>query len=526
MHVHHTVSLNDYTAAEAPAVVLAICRYHRNSNGWNDVGYNMLVDRFGVLYEGRAGGLDKAVVGAQAQGFNAQTSGIASIGDNRTVELGPEALSALATWIRWKLTVHGQPLSGKVTLTSAGGSLTKYPTGARVSVQRVIGHRDTGLTECPGGALYAQLPELRALVESGSAPPVDTFATRLSAALDVDSALFGQPVVVGGTLLSGAGAVLAGESLEIQVSTENAWRTVGHATTGPDGVFSDELQPRKRMYLRVRFPGRSGLRRSTSDRLLLRLHPTIEFDEPPTRARRGRAVSLAGSVAPRKRALRLVVQRRERGRWRKAGARTVRVRRGSFVTSFTPDRRGTWRFYAVAPPDLDTDRGASERHVLRGALARLPALAQVVAVEAVPRGEHARRARQDPDVEPQRAVLDVPDVELDPLRPRQRGAAVDLGPARDAGLHVEPAALALGVTVDLLLDRRARAHDRELSAQHVDQVRQLVEREAPQQAAAARDARVALEHVDAGAHRSAPGTIVRSFQSSNGCPPLPTRRCR
>jgi N-acetylmuramoyl-L-alanine amidase len=365
VHVHHTVSLNDYTPAESPGIVLAICRYHRNSNGWNDIGYNALVDKYGTLFEGRAGGLDQPVIGAQAQGFNSVTAGISNIGDHTSLPQTPEALSAMASYIRWKLTVHGQPLAGTVTVTSSGGSATKYGAGARVRLQRVIGHRDTGRTACPGAALYAQLPELRALVETGSVAPFQSFATRLSAGLTSDHIDFGEAAPVSGALLDPSGLPLAGERVDLQVASDGSWRTARRVTTGPDGAFFTELKPRRRMYVRVRYPGRAPLRRATSTRLLLRLHPVILVTERPRRGARGEPVTIAGSVGPRKRLLRLVVQQRRGTRWRKVYARNVRARRGLFETTFTPSRSGRYRYYLVAQSDLDTDRGATERYPLR-----------------------------------------------------------------------------------------------------------------------------------------------------------------
>jgi N-acetylmuramoyl-L-alanine amidase len=363
VHVHHTVSLNDYTPAEAPQVVLAICRYHRNSNGWNDIGYNALVDRFGTIYEGRAGGLDQAVVGAQAQGFNSQTAGVAHIGDNSSVAATPEALSSIADYIRWKLTVHGQPLSGPVTVTSAGGSASRYPAGTRVTLERVIGHRDTGKTACPGDALYAQLPDIRALVESGAT--LGTPGTHVSAWLGDYRVEYGQVVPVTGALFGPDGAPLGGQPAEVQVNSENAWRTSRRVLTSADGAVLTDLKPRKRMYVRLRYPGGSGVAPATSARMLLRLRPLVEFNRPPRNARRWQRLVLRGSVKPRKRVVNVVLQQRIRGRWRKVGTRAVRTRRGRFTTSFLPGFNARYRYYAAVRSDLDTDRAATKMHALR-----------------------------------------------------------------------------------------------------------------------------------------------------------------
>jgi hypothetical protein len=363
VQVHHTVSVNDYTPEEAPQIVLAICRYHRNSNGWNDIGYNALVDKYGTIYEGRAGGLDQAVIGAHAQGFNSQTAGIANIGDYTSVGASQEALAATATYIRWKLGVHGQPLSGPVTLTSAGGSASRYPAGSQVTLERVIGHRDTGKTSCPGDALYDQLDDIRALVEGGG--PFATFSARVSAALADQRVDYGEIVPVSGALVGPDGNPLAGQMVELQVNSDNVWRTTRRMTTGADGGFASELKPAKRMYVRVRYPGSADVRGSASPRLLLNLRPVLAFDHPPRRGRRGHRLVVEGTVAPRKRVVTVVFQQLVRGHWRKVGTRSARTRRGRFETSFVPAFKARYRYYAAVRSDLDTDRGASEIRSLR-----------------------------------------------------------------------------------------------------------------------------------------------------------------
>jgi uncharacterized protein with LGFP repeats len=159
--VHHTVTASSYTPQQARAAVLAVCRYHRNSNGWEDIGYNFLVDRFGTIYEGRAGGVDRAVVGAQAQGWNTQSTGIANLGTFSAIPQSPQAVAAMARIIRWKLPLHGQPTAGRVSMISSGGATARYARGRSASFNRVSGHRDGNKTSCPGDRLFAQLPDLR-----------------------------------------------------------------------------------------------------------------------------------------------------------------------------------------------------------------------------------------------------------------------------------------------------------------------------------------------------------------------------
>ncbi len=157
--VHHSATGNNYRCSQAPSVVRSIYRYHVNSMGWRDLGYNFLVDKCGQIYEGRAGGVSKPVLGAHTLGFNANSMGIAVLGTYSATKPSPAALKAIARLTAWKVGLYGINPRGKTYLKSGGGNL--YRKGKKVRLNVISGHRDGFATNCPGKKLYAKLGTAR-----------------------------------------------------------------------------------------------------------------------------------------------------------------------------------------------------------------------------------------------------------------------------------------------------------------------------------------------------------------------------
>lgn len=159
--VHHTAGSNYYSKAQSASVVRGIYTYHAVNLGWCDVGYNVLVDKYGQAFEGRAGGLTKNVQGAHAGGFNANTFGISMMGDYSTAAPPQATIQKVGEVIGWRLALAGVDPKGKDTHYSEGTSYTKYPAGTSVTLPNIFAHRDVGLTTCPGDAGYSRMNAIR-----------------------------------------------------------------------------------------------------------------------------------------------------------------------------------------------------------------------------------------------------------------------------------------------------------------------------------------------------------------------------
>jgi hypothetical protein len=343
--VHHTVNANDYGPEDSAGMVLAIAKYHVDHNGWNDLGYNFVVDRYGQVFEGRAGGVDLAIAGAQAQGYNSVSTGVACLGTFTAEAWTDEGMEALAHLIGWKLSLHAVPVAGEVTVTSAGGEANRYPAGRAVTFQRISGHRDGNATECPGDLLYGQLEDLR--VRAGRhATTAAELTIRASSTTVRGDALS----TLSGSLRFADGASSAGASVQILFSTGGgAGAVIASATCGADGRWSADVPLRASGTVQARFAGDGARPALTSQPLEITVKPELLVEVSRTHLRRGRKLKVRGRITPEADAVTLKWERKVGRRYRRIRTRTLAVADGRFTATMRPTRATLYRVTVKAP---------------------------------------------------------------------------------------------------------------------------------------------------------------------------------
>ncbi len=298
--VHHTENPNGYTAGEVPAMLLAIYVFHRHVNGWDDIGYNFVVDLYGRTFEARAGGIEEPVVGAHAGGYNYASSGVAVLGSFMSAPISAPARSALGRLLAWKLSLHGVPAEGAVTVkvSAAGASYSRFPANARVPLPRIAGHRDGDSTDCPGDVLYGELPGIRAGVRGLAPHPAHaTLALSVPVPSGEPSApapsapgASGQARTLTGSLQFLDGTPIVGAPVAVQARVVSRRgevvneRTIAEASTDSQGQWSLPAgfsTPRGGLWLRALCMGPDGVGAVISDPLHLELPAPVS---PPASA--------------------------------------------------------------------------------------------------------------------------------------------------------------------------------------------------------------------------------------------------
>ena len=268
--MHHTDSPNGYSRGEVPAMLRAIYVFHRRVRGWHDIGYNFALDRFGRIFEARAGGIDEAVVGAHAGGYNTCSTGVAVLGTYASRPISLAARSSLEQLLAWKLSLHGVGALGRVVVTvdPAGAAYSRYPAGSEVSLPRIAGHRDADSTDCPGNALYAELPAIRARAHALAGTPVQatitTWAGGLLGTLTLldGTPLAGQPLTLQARSLSRRGELVAENPVaQVVTNSEGQWTLPAGPPTAPA------------LWLRALFAGAGPYGAAVSEAISVRLAP-------------------------------------------------------------------------------------------------------------------------------------------------------------------------------------------------------------------------------------------------------------
>jgi hypothetical protein len=245
--VHHSETPNGYSAGDVPSMILSIFDYHRYTRGFYDIAYNFAIDAYGRTWEARAGGIDRPVVGAHAGAYNTESTGVVVLGSFMDVAPSAAAIDALEHFLAWKLSLHGLPTRGKVSVVvnPADAFYTPFPPGAHVSLPRIAGHRDGDSTDCPGDAFYARLPRIRARSTRLAGTPGHVTLSAPSVATA------GTPIRLSGRLALLGGKPIPGAPVEVQQLRGASERTIATATTAADGSWQTAVVLQRSALLRA-----------------------------------------------------------------------------------------------------------------------------------------------------------------------------------------------------------------------------------------------------------------------------------
>lgn len=363
--LHTTATSNDYTAAQSPAIMRSMYAYHTQTLGWCDIGYNFLVDKFGTLFEGRYGGVDRPVIGAHTGGFNSSTVGLSMIGNQDLVAPTAATLSTVQKVFAYKFGLHGINPTGSVTYTSAGGSATSYPAGTVVTKSAISGHRDYSSKSCPGNYAYPLLPSIRTAVAgrmtSTSTPKV---ATSISLTSTPATITFGQATTLSGRLTTAGGSAVAAKPVKIFVRAAGTttWGLLSNRTTAADGSFSGTHSAQRNLEYNVQFTGDaeySGASRTGR----VSVAPAISAALSASSTRLGTTVTMKGTVNPRHAGL--VVRRQQLigGTWTTLASSTV-TSTGTYSFPVKALSVGTKSYRVLSAADGDHVAGASAPRTL------------------------------------------------------------------------------------------------------------------------------------------------------------------
>ncbi|HEY2161379.1 MAG TPA: peptidoglycan recognition protein [Solirubrobacteraceae bacterium] len=347
--VHHTVNPNGYSAAAVPSLLLGIFQYHRYVRGYFDIAYNFLVDEYGRVWEGRAGGIDSPVRGAHAGAYNAESTGVAVLGDFTNVVPTAAAIDALERLLAWKMSLHGRPTYGRATVVvdPSDAFYTPFAPGAHVSLPRVAGHRDGDQTDCPGNAFYARLPSIRPRVTALAGTPA-----RLSLSIAEEVAIAERPVTASGRLHPlGHTRGLAGEAVEVQRIHGAKRLTLASAATSADGSWNAEVAPSVNVLLRALHRSHPAV---VTDWVALDVAPNIALEVASASP-----LAVSGTVKPRKDHVTVELHRGSRVTGKLVRTRRLRVSAGRFAGTIRAPGPGAYTLIARSAEDGDNVAGAS-----------------------------------------------------------------------------------------------------------------------------------------------------------------------